>query len=322
MRVLHVGLGDFGIQWQRLLMRRKDIKLVGVVDKDSRTFDSLCGFSGRRYTSLELALDVEKPEFVFNATPPHAHMEVNRSAFSRNIPVLTEKPISEDPAEVLECLQYAKDGQKLMVAENYRYLLQNRFVKEQIDARLRNIVGINLVFRKYHQVENYHKNMQHPMLIDVGIHHLDLLRYFTDKEAIQVYARMFTPAWSWYTGYSNVRLLAEMEGGAFFIYDGSLDARDPTDWNGNWTFSAENGLCRYEGDKLYWNIDGKLSETDVPQEEDGMERHRMLDDFITYVKGGVRPITDITDQVKTFAIVFAALLSTERGCAVQVGGII
>ena len=320
MRVLHVGLGDFGVGWFRVLQNRKDTELIGVVDKNPQTFDQVSGFSVPCYTSLETALSDKKPDFILNATPPWVHMAVNREAFSRNIPVLMEKPVSEDPAEILECLQYSKNGQKLMVAENYRYLLQNRFVKEQLDSRLHNIAGVNTVFRKHHNVDNYHKDCRHPMLFDVGVHNLDLLRFFTNKEALRVYSRIYTPSWSWYKGFSNVKLLAEMEDGVHFCFDASLDARASTSWEGTWTFTAENGVCIFDGKKLYWDIEGKQIETDVPVGKEYCDKHIMLDEFIAFLRGGAKPATDITDQYKTYAIAIAAMRSFEEGCAVQITG--
>ena len=313
MRVIHVGLGGFGIGWCKLMHQRNDIDLIAIVDSNVNTHEKVSELKIPCYISLEDALRAAKPDFIFNATPPHVHLAINKLAFSHNIPVLMEKPISENFEDAIAMLEYAKSGQKLVVAENYRFYNNNIFVKEQIQSRLRNISSINMVFRQHHHMPdtNYHSGMEHPALIDLGVHHIDLLRFFTGKEVKHVYAQVNTPAWSWYKGFSNVKMLATMEDGVQFSYECSMDSYAKTSWNGNWAFTAENGVARYEKDKLYFSMEDGEYVLDVPENENGQDKHRILDEFIAYVQGGAIPQTDITDQIYTSAVVEAAIQSTE-----------
>ena len=319
LKVILVGLGDFGIGWYREVLKHEGLTLAAVVDSNIDTH-SKADAQVPCYTCLAAALEDTTPDFIINATPPHAHLAINRLAFSRNIPVLMEKPISEDYAEVLEMLEYAKNGQKLMVAENYRYSPQNMFVKEQIRSRLQSISGVNLVFRQHHHVSagNYHNTMQHPAIVDIGVHHIDLLRFFTGREVRRVYAQLSTPAWSWYGSASNVKMVAEMQGGIQFCYDLAMDARAVTGWSGDWTFTAQNGVARYTKDKLRFDLEDGIIELELPTSTHKSDKHRMLDDFILYVRNGVVPQVDITDQVKNAAAAEAAIQSAKTGRAVDV----
>jgi len=322
-RVVHVGLGDFGLWWCNVLYERmkerKDIELIAIVDRDKDTHKHVSEYDVPCYTDLADALEAGKPDFVLNSTPPYAHMAVNRVAFSHNIPVLMEKPISEDFEEVLECLEFADNGQKLMIAESYRHFIHTIFVKEQLAKHLHNLSSVNMVFRRHHkEAGKYHFDMEHPTLIDISIHHFDLLRFLTGKEVWKLSAQLNTPEWSWYKGVSNVKVIAEMDDNVQFCYDASMDSYGETSWIGNWTFTAENGVARLIDDKLHFHMEDSCFSLDLPQEDEVADKHRMLDAFMAYIRGGPVPQTDIQDQVKNAAIAEATIQAAKKGCAVEV----
>ncbi|MCL2365032.1 MAG: Gfo/Idh/MocA family oxidoreductase, partial [Defluviitaleaceae bacterium] len=244
MKIIHVGLGDFGRWWYSTLCEREktrgDIQIIAVVDRnpDARQHVQPSHFFA---TDLTEAIRAQRPDFVLNATPPASHRVVCEAAFAFNLPVLVEKPISENYDDVQALLRHAQVGHKLVVSENYRYFAANRFVREQIHARLQNITGVSLLFRRRHiecfgelatqnirhtdlLANNYHTTLAQPMAIDIGTHHIDLLRFFTGREVLNVHARLFTPAWSWYSAPSRILMTAEMENGLHFNYEGSMDA--------------------------------------------------------------------------------------------------
>ena len=315
MKIIHVGLGNFGLWWCNVIHERmtkcKDITLVAIVDQNIVTHDKVKLLDVPCYTDLAEAIRFHAPDFILNATPPQAHMVVNRIAFSFDVPVLMEKPISEDYQEVLECLRFAREGQKLAVAENYRYILQNIFVKEQLQKHLKNINAINLTFRRRHQMaeENYHIHMAQPLAVDITTHHIDLLRFFTDTEVKTVIAHAYTPNWSWYKGVSNMKAIGTMAQNIHFAYDASMDAYAETSWFGEWTFTAENGVARYANETLIINTAAEEVVLTIPTDNEINDKHRLLDDFMTYVKTDVSPPTHINDQAKNAAVVEAMIQS-------------
>ena len=299
MRALLTGLGSWGMQWYEKLTLRDDIFLAGAVDLNTqlwKTGNADCRF----YADAREAMDAIKPDFVLNATPPNVHRLINDLAFDRNIPVLCDKPIADNHDDVIHIVSRAANGQKLMIAENYRYAPQSRRVKDcLIQKQVGTINEIHMLFRRCHHIDNYHMSMEHPMLMDVGIHHLDMLRYFTESEAKSVYAKFHTPPDSWYSGYSNAELRITMRNGIKVIYKGSLDADVcETGWYGRWDFIGETGTLRFEPE------DGEANESG----------NAVLDSFIDYVRHGTIPETHISDNFKTYGIAQAAMRSfNERG---------
>ena len=339
LRVLLVGLGEYGMLWYRALVKRGDMTLVGVVDADAEKFQLLeanfktyndttkgtvhtgtadgivhlaagCAF----YTDAALAMDELCPDFVLSATPPRAHRSVNELAFDRGIPVLSEKPIAEDCDDALAIYARAQAGGRLVIAENYRYAPVSRCIRQLLDEGvIGTLTHVQVRLQKRHVMQNYHKDMVHPMLLDVGIHHLDMLRYVTGDEVRQVYADFYTPGGSWYTGYANTVLCMTMDSGVKVVYTGSLDApANGTSWFGDWVFTGEKGILRYDSTGVSLMLDGEV--TAVPLEMDWEAELAMgplLDAFVAYMVYGVVPGTHIGDNIHTYRVAVAALRSFE-----------
>ena len=312
MRVVHIGMGQFGIGWFKALAARKDMELSGVVDISEEALKNAAECGCKLYTDAALAMDEQKPDFIFNATPPAIHKLINKLAYERGIPILSEKPIAEGYSDAVEILEFSQNGLKLMIAENYRYLAPNRFIKNLLESgQIGDVTDIKIEFRRKHIKTNYHKYLTHPMLLDVGIHHLDMLRYFTGSEANSIYADFHRPEWSWYQGYSNANLLITMENGVKACYNGRLDAHDnETSWYAGWAFTGEKGVLRYDGETAQLYTEGKSTEISLPRDEIPF-RDIILNHFKEYLENDILPETHISDNIKTFNIAECALKSFE-----------
>jgi predicted dehydrogenase len=299
MRVLLTGLGLWGSLWRDRILKRDDLTLAGIADLSARTSGDIPFF-----TDAGGAMDALKPDFVLCSTPPSTHRNIIIQAFDRGIPVLCEKPIAEQHGDVLDIYSRSKHGQKLMIAENYRYAPQMRRIKEALlQSPVGRIKQINITFQRRHFIDNYHMSMAHPMLMDVGIHHFDALRFLAGAEAECVRAEFHTPRGSRYTGYSDIKLNILLQNGIEVIYNGSLDCGGAeTGWYGRWKFTGENGTAHFDPE------DGSA--------DAGSDA--MLDDFIAYTQKEILPETHVSDNIKTYAIAYAALRSFESGCPVTV----
>jgi predicted dehydrogenase len=162
-------------------------------------------------------------------------------------------------------------------------------------------------------MENYHKEMLNPILLDVGIHHLDMLRYFSGCEFKSVCADFFTPAGSWYKGFSNAVMCIIMENNIKVLYNGCLDAHScGTDWYADWVFTGEKGILRYQKNFLYIDSGGQTQQIALPQDNNS-SFNAILDEFTEYILRGTLPQTHISDNIKTHSIVNAAVNSFEKG---------
>jgi predicted dehydrogenase len=324
LKVIQVGLGAFGFSWFKdVIMPSADVQLIALVDRDEAKltrFREVRGAENIPYFShINEALAVLKPDLVINLTPPQFHREVNRQALFAGIPVLCEKPIAESYADALATERDAiESGIPLIIAENYRYSPLIRRAKQTLQSGvIGELLGIDIAFRQLHPpIANYHSQMKHPLLMDVSIHHLDMLRYLTNMEAASVQGRTWIAEGSWYQGYSNAELFIRMADGLNVVYKGSLDSHDQlTDWNGHWIFKGSQGDMHILEDRLVVESNGeKLMQLDFPKVD---SRREVLLESIRSIQDKRRCETDLADNIKTFDLTYAAIRSSETGVAAQ-----
>ena len=202
MRVMLLGVGNFGISWAQHILPAcaGDARLVAAVDRDSARLEILpAGIE--KYTDLEEALSLVHPDLVINATQPNAHLPTNRLLLNMGFPALCEKPLSDSMEAAEETGKIAAETKGfLMIGENYRYSTVMRAAKQFLNSgALGSIHRMNCLFRHEHKDFSmfYHGRLQHPLLEDVTIHHLDLARYLSGQEPKRVTCREYAAHYSW-----------------------------------------------------------------------------------------------------------------------------
>jgi predicted dehydrogenase len=312
MKLIQVGLGEFGFGWLKdVLLKYDGIQIMAVVDRNQEALNMAKELPGMNntglFTDLREALTVYKPDFILNITPPAVHKDIDFTAYEYKIPVLSEKPIAETYEDAKEIFDKSLElNVPVMIAENYRYFNIVRTVQKfLISGEIGKINSIHVDFSRKHRMNNYHKSLQHPLLLDVTIHHIDIIRYLTGVECRTVFARAWTPQWSWYEGYSTLDLLLDMEKDVRVSYRGSLSSfKNDTDWMGNWVIEGESGMIKMsEGIISIIKEDGEQA---VRVTEECDSRKLVLEEFINSLKKGSAGETDIRDNMKTFEIVDAA----------------
>ena len=58
--------------------------------------------------------------------------------------------------------------------------------------------------------------IDYPLLSDMMVHHMDMVRYVTGHDFAWVRADAFQPKWSWFNGHAGVTITGEMTNGAVF----------------------------------------------------------------------------------------------------------
>jgi predicted dehydrogenase len=318
MHILLAGVGIYGIGWYHRLKRDYADSRITVVDRNPATAQQLAA-GDAFYTSLHEALEMQRPDFVINATPPAAHAEVNHLAFDHRLPVLCEKPISDSYPEALEMVRRAvSENIPFMIAENYRRTLPARRVKHLI-ARgdIGRVTSIHVLFRRYfHTDKAYFVAMEHPLLIDVAIHHLDLMRYFTGSEGARLFAHSYNPAGSWTRGNMNLSLLMTMQDETRITYDGSMVAQtQETDWSGDWIIEGTTGAITLRDGAV------TLIKDREPQiiTDDQVRAGDCLDEFVAALRNDTIAESWGTDYIHTQKLVHCALESHRANAVVTIG---
>lgn len=321
MKAVLVGLGNFGSYWYGLLKEHaRAIELI-CVDSNSQLKDRIDPFM-TYYPSLEEAIGAERPDFVINVTPPHVHTSINEIAFAHGLPVLCEKPISGDLFEARAVVQKAeKLGIPFMISENYRFFAPVRKAKELLDRRqIGELSSVHIEFARNHEVTvPYFAKLKHPLLEDVTIHHFDMVRYFTGREAVAVTARSGNPPGTWLA--ANIHLNASMllEGGTLVDYYGSLAANSKqTEWYGEWRFDGTEGYLILSAGRVEL---ARKGETPEIFEFAHLGDVWSIDEFLAALRERREPRPSGRDYLKSQTLVFAAGKSSDEGRTVRVAEI-
>jgi predicted dehydrogenase len=320
MNILLVGIGSFGQGWYRRL--KADLRgwHVSVVDSDPGRA-GLLDASDRFYTSLEDAFRRDTFDVLVNLTPPAVHTAVDRAAFIRGIPVLSEKPIAEDFADAQEIVaESLRMGVPFMIAENYRRAPVMRQTRKLIAAgEIGPLSGIHVqFFKEAYYPKPYLVAMENPLLTDVVVHHLDLMRYLSGEEAVRILARNYRPLGSPYPGNAGLFTLLEMKSGLHISFDGSLSAKGKeTTWNGNWRFEGPGGVLTIIDDQLRLTRGKKTRTLSL---DGAPDTHDPLDEFLRALQEGREPETSGRDYLHTQALVHYAAESSRMGKMVEVEG--
>jgi predicted dehydrogenase len=218
-----------------------------------------------------------------------------------------------------------------MVTQNYRYTPLAQTVKRVLASGELGAVGaVSIEFYKGPHFGGFREEMPYPLVVDMAIHHFDMLRFFLDSSPQQVYARSWNPSWSWYKGDASASVTATFANGVAAAYTGSWCAQaQETSWNANWRFECANGVLTVEDDAVYMQkltgVESRGSYQHVSNSPKtlvppvSMERQAqdyLLHEFVEAVTQGKPPITTCQDNIHTIHFVFDVVQSIETGAVV------
>lgn len=337
-RVVLVGAGVRGRVWAAVCAEAPGVALVGVVDRDPSTADSVPGELAV-YSDVAAALRDCRPDAVIIATPPETHHAIAKAALTAGKHVLCEKPLSESMDEVIDLVTTADtNGLQLLVGMNFRYLPTSQRIRQYVDnGQLGDLSHAQFSYVRHRDggradLNDYPLVMPYPMLFEQSIHHFDLLRYCYGREVESLVADSFRPPWSSYENDCCVSVLFRFEGGARVNYQGTWTAA----WNKmsfEWRSEFSSGalLQRSQFDDLVRvDFDPGLArsgprfksaeESELPQAEDLPpcipfvdDTRLLLQELVGAIHGELEPSTTGRDHLKSLGLVQAAIQSFESG---------
>ena len=333
LKALLVGAGGMGKTWGNNLKDHPEVDLVAWVDlrpgAAAEAADALNLAPAYTGTDLGKALAETRPDFVVDVTIPEAHRDVTLLALAAGVPVLGEKPMADSMASAREMVAASeKSGKLYMVSQSRRYdaklMAYRQLIKEQIGA-----LGIlNSDFYLGAHFGGFRDEMASVLLLDMAIHTLDQARYLSGADPISVYCEEFNPAWSWYKGDACATALFEMTGGLRYTYRGAWCSEGKnTSWECEWRAVGPHGSALWDGvhtpeAEVVVKTGGFFSETEprtiaVPEGVHGGIAGS-LRDFIHALTTGSMPMGECHDNIKSLAMVFAAIESSSTGKRVPI----
>ena len=331
MKIIQIGVGGFGQSWLNTISKSDAAEMVALVDLSEDALAAACekhGWSADMcYTDLTEALAKADADLAVVVTPPAFHRGPVIQAMEAGLDALSEKPMAESPEDCRAMMQAAADlGRTYTVSQNYRYnpaiYTMARVIKEGLIGQ---VGQVKIDF--YKGVDfggGFRHEMDNPVLVDMSIHHFDMIRFITGLNPETARGSAWNPSWSNYAGDCSSSILFSMKGGARILYNASWCAKgDFCDWNGHWQIEGEKGTLIYEKDVVtHIPIDGLYKPGEpVTLELDAMERMGqvwVLNNLIECRASGAAPQTVCTDNIQSVAMVFAAVEAVESGQVVPV----
>jgi predicted dehydrogenase len=181
LRVGVVGVGVMGSNHARVLADMPGVKLAGIADPERKQRDFVSGALGcPSYSDVDELL-ASGVDALTIAAPTHLHRGLALASIERGVHVMVEKPIASSVEEGNTIIAAARlAGVTLMVGHVERFNPAVEAIKEAI--RHEDILSIAIT-----RVGPFPPRMSNVgVVIDLAVHDIDLIRWFTDSEIVDV----------------------------------------------------------------------------------------------------------------------------------------
>lgn len=332
-----VGCGAMSDGWLTALREvpelARNIRLVGLVDLDLATAKARAAKHNLEVatgTDLAAMLQATTPDLVFDLVIPAARAGVVKTALAHGAHVLSEKPMANTLDEARDLVEAATRANRLhAVIQNRRFLPGIRRIKSALaGGAIGDLTALHVDFFVGAHFGGFRDRMDHVLLLDMAIHTFDAARWIIDRPAIGVYAREMNPQGSWYAHGASADALFDFEGGVTMTYRGSWCAEGAnTAWESSWRLIGTEGTILWDGNEgiTCHRVAGTegffrpLAPVEIPPAPPMVEGHGgVILDFLRAVESRSTPLTHGADNIRSLAMVFAAIDSATQGARIEV----
>lgn len=342
---LMIGAGGMARNWLNCFLPpfRERLTIAGLVDVRSEILgpaaDALGLPPAARFGDMDTAfaaLDAGTiaADCVIVVVPPRFHRAAVEAGAARGLAVLCEKPIADTWEDVVAVQRVvAATGIKLQIVQNYRYTSRIQTLKGVLDSgRLGRLHYLVSRFAADYRQRlawgaEFRHEMRHPLLIEGAIHHFDQLRHLSGADCAQI------AGWEWlpeggrasFKGECVAQYVLRMTDDTRASFEGNGLAAG---WQNTWRHEyyraeCEGGAVVVDRDDVVrieeWQPGRGLRLEEVPPVTLPWEEHQaVVAQFLDWLDGGPAPVTVLADNVKSAAMLFAAIEASESGRVVDV----
>ncbi len=345
-RCVMIGAGGMAGRWIRDFWSpfRERMEFAALVDVNPVALQESGDWLGlpvsARFTDAREAFAKVDAEFCCIVTPPAFHQEAVELSCGRGMDILSEKPIADSEEGCRAIVQAVRrSGVKMMVTQNYRYTRRILTLKQAVAT----LGAVNYVVVRY--ASDYRQRgawalfrhqMDHSLLIEGGIHHLDQLRNLTGADCQSI------AGWDWNPGLVRgnrslwrtsgsfdaeacALLVMRMTNACFASYEGNnLEAGATNSWHKEFfRVECEGGAAVLDRDDVVRieerSAAGTRQVRDAPNVDVTYEGHQAVaSQFLDWLDGVPEPETTLKDNLQSTAMLFAAIRASESGATVDV----
>lgn len=335
LRAVLAGCGQMSKTWLSAAISHPDVEIVGLMDVHlpaANAVKSSLGLDVSTGTDLEKLLDDCKADLFLNCGPPDAHFPLSEIALKRGIHVLSEKPLATSMQDA--CILRDLANQKNIVyavMQNRRYSAGIRNLKSYIaDGIIGKVNAFYVDFFLAPHSGGFREQMDHVLLLDMSIHHFDMVRFLSEKNATSVQCTEWNPESSWYAHGANVDAHFVLENSLRFSYRGSWCTEGfATSWNGFWKITGSRGSIIWDGENTIERetvvqrsgLFSKTQKRKLPLREfKGLEQNHVSGfyEMIRAIRNSQKPETSADDNIQSLAMVFSAIESSKSQTVINI----
>ena len=307
------------------------IRMVGLADLDLSAARARAAEFGLTDAvtgaDLDAVLSQTKPDLLFDVVVPGARAKVVETGLRHGCHILTEKPMATGLAEARTMIAQAEAaGRVHAVVQNRRFIAGIRRIRRLIESgAIGELASLNCDFFIGAHFGGFREEMDNVLLLDMAIHTLDAARFMSGKVPEAVYCLETNPPGSWYRHGAAANAIFEFSDNVVFNYRGSWAAEGAnTSWESAWRIIGSRGTLLWDGAegfeaRVVANDAGffrDLAEIEIPPPADESQTHghaSVIADFIDAIETGRLPETVASDNIKSLAMVLAAIDSARTG---------
>jgi predicted dehydrogenase len=275
-RIIQVGFGGSGRTWySNVFPEFPEVQVAACVDYNDEIRRRLQTEyelpQDRWFPSLREAISTVDADGVLVATHLETHAPLVREALDAGKHVLVEKPFTRRTDEAAELAAVAgRRGLALVVGQNYRFFPGPKTVAGLMaEGRLGALSAVHIDFRHSigltHSADAKHARLEHPLLLDMAIHHFDLLRMLLDTEPKEIACATYNPPWTAYQDPPAALATIAFPNDVLVSYRGSwISHNQRTPWAGEWQMEFQYGT-------VLWT--SRMSATDTSADSVVVRRH-------------------------------------------------
>lgn len=288
-----------------------DVEVVGVAAPSGpEGFIDEFGFPADAYTNTKQMCERAEIDYLDICAPTHTHLDLVRTASTRNIDVFLEKPIAgtlEDAHGIAEIVE--ETGLTCMIGHVVRFTPEYATAAELDIGRPGVARARRLSAFPDWGSESWFADREKSggVFVDLAIHDLDYLRWCWGPVE-RVFARRHLDKRAEH-GFVTLRF----ESGAVGYVEASWAQPDSRALTFELELAGDDGLIEFSSDDenpyREWTGKGKIVEN--PHERGGYRRE--LDSFISCLESGAEPAVGVTEAIESLKLALAAERSADRG---------
>jgi predicted dehydrogenase len=334
------GCGGMSKGWLEAIAKhpllKGRVRVVGLVDLDPATAQARAAEFGLSQavigTDLDMVLGQTKPDLLFDVVIPAARSGVVETGLKHGCHVLSEKPMAASLEAGRALIAQAKSANRVhAIIQNRRFISGVRRIRRLVESgALGDLASLNCDFFIGAHFGGFRDEMEHVLLLDMAIHTLDAARYISGKTPLAVYCHETNPPGSWYRHGAAANAIFEFSDNVVFNYRGSWAAEGAnTSWESAWRIVGTRGTLLWDGAESFEAkvVSGNsgffrdLAPIDVPAPANDDETHghaSVIAEFLAAIETGREPETASSDNIRSLAMVFAAIESARLGQRVNI----